>query len=158
MYKMLLSLLLVSFLSSANKNAEQVLNLFHQAAAEANYDQYIGLLADNAIYLGTDSGERWNKSEFSAFVKPYFNQGRGWLYQPLERHLSDTQINDIIFFDELLFNKNYGRCRGSGLLINTGQGWKILQYNLSIPIPNAIAGKVVDLIKDYRADESKEAN
>ena len=157
MYKVILSLLLLSFFSSANEDIEQLLNKFHQAAAEANYEQYIELLADDAIYLGTDSGERWTKSEFSAFVKPYFSQGRGWLYQPIERHISATQVKEIVFFDELLLNKNYGRCRGSGLLINTVQGWKILQYNLSIPIPNAIAGDVVEDIKEFRVDKANSA-
>jgi len=155
MYKVLLGLIFVSCLATANGEFEQVLDSFHQAAAEANYEQYMGLLAKDAIYLGTDSSERWNKSEFAAFVKPYFNQGRGWLYQPVERHITYTQASNIAFFDELLENKNYGRCRGSGVLIKTEQGWKILQYNLSIPVPNAIAGQVVESIKAYRSSGSQ---
>jgi hypothetical protein len=34
-------------------------------------------LAEDAIFQGKDSAERWNKSEFSAFVNPYFSQGKG---------------------------------------------------------------------------------
>jgi hypothetical protein len=150
MYRVILSLFLVSLFSSANEDVDKVLNSFHQAAAEANYEQYMALLADDAIYMGTDSSERWNKAQFSAFVKPYFSQGKGWLYRSIKRHITVTEVKSIVFFDELLENKSYGRCRGSGLLINTEQGWKILQYNLSIPLPNAIAHDVVESIKGFR--------
>ena len=156
MYKIFLSLCLFCSVASAHQDLEKVLDSFHQAAAEADYQRYMNLLADDAIYLGTDGGERWNKAEFSAFVKPYFSQGKGWLYRPIERHITTTEANNIVFFDELLDNENYGRCRGSGLLINTKQGWKILQYNLSIPVPNAIASDVVDSIEGYRSNKAKD--
>lgn len=155
MYKFLISLLFFSGVAWANPDLDKILDNFHQAAAQADYTRYMDLLAEDAIYLGTDSGERWNKAEFSAFVKPYFSQGKGWLYRPIERHITATKADNIVFFDELLENKNYGRCRGSGLLINTKQGWKILQYNLSIPVPNAIANDVVDSIQGYRTNKSK---
>lgn len=155
MYKLILGFLFISCLATANNDADKVLDLFHKAAAEANYDQYMNLLAEDAIYLGTDSSERWTKSEFSAFVKPYFSQGRGWLYQPIERHITTTQTSTMVFFDEILENKSYGRCRGSGVLIHTEQGWKVLQYNLSIPIPNAIARQVVEVIQSHRASGNK---
>ncbi|SEL58874.1 SnoaL-like domain-containing protein [Colwellia chukchiensis] len=150
MYKFILVCLLVSGLAKANTELDLLLDNFHQAAAEAHYERYMALLADDAIYLGTDSSERWTKSEFAAFVKPYFSQGRGWLYHTIERHITKSQVSDIAFFDELLENKNYGRCRGSGVLINTEHGWKILQYNLSIPIPNALARQVVKSIKSHQ--------
>ena len=155
MYKIILGFIFFSVFAMANNEFDAVLDNFHRAAGEANYDQYMSLLAHDAIFLGTDSDERWNKKEFAAFVKPYFSQGKGWLYQPIERHITSTQSSDIVFFDELLTNKNYGRCRGSGLLINTKEGWKILQYNLSISIPNAISHEVVESIKVYRNAHSK---
>lgn len=155
MYKVILGFVFISLFANANSELDAVLDDFHQAASEANYDKYINLLAKDAIYLGTDSGERWNKSEFAAFVKPYFSQGKGWLYLPIERHITGTQANNIAFFDELLENKNYGRCRGSGVLVKNEDGWKILQYNLSIPVPNAIAHEVVDKIKVYRNATNK---
>jgi hypothetical protein len=155
MYKVVLGFIFFSCFVTANSELDKVLDSFHQAAAEANYEEYLGLLAQDAIYLGTDSTERWNKSEFAAFVKPYFSQGRGWLYTPVKRHITQSQASNIAFFDELLDNKSYGRCRGSGVLVNTEQGWKILQYNLSIPIPNAIARQVVDVIQTHRASGNK---
>ena len=31
-----------------------------------------------------------------------------------------------------------GRCRGSGVLVRSDAGWKIAQYNLSVPVPNSM--------------------
>lgn len=50
------------------------------------------------------------------------------------------------WFDELLSNDAYGTCRGSGVLLLTGSGWRIAQYNLSIPIPNDLAAEIVAMI------------
>lgn len=135
------------FKVSANESVEQTLDRFHQAAANANFTAYFDIFADDAVFLGTDGSERWTKAAFKSFVKPYFSEGRGWLYTPTERHISSIQNSHVVFFDELLHSKTYGQCRGSGVLIQTSEGWKILQYNLSIPIPNAIAGEVVKVIK-----------
>lgn len=157
MYKVLFGFIFFSLFTQAatltktvHGELDEVLDSFHQAASEADFEKYMSLLARDAIYLGTDSSERWNKNEFSAFVKPYFSQGNGWLYKPIERNVTGTQASHIVFFDELLENKNYGLCRGTGVLINTPKGWKILQYNLSIVVPNAIAKEVVESIKTHR--------
>ena len=72
----------------------------------------------------------------------------------LERNITLISTNEngeqIAFFDELLDNDSYGECRGSGVIRLTSKGWKILQYNLSIPIPNGISSKVVGDIEKYR--------
>lgn len=139
--------------SNANETSSQkavgiVLDDFHKAAAQANFKIYFDLLHAQAIFLGTDSSERWTKQQFAIFVEPYFTKGIGWEYIPIKRHISTTPKKDIVFFDELLESKKYGRCRGSGLLINTEQGWKILQYNLSYPIPNELSLTVSKMIKN----------
>lgn len=150
-----LALMLISFFTLADDKSEKqainnVLDKFHHAAAQANAQEYLNLLTDDAIFLGTDSSERWNKEQFTAFVLPYFNQGKGWLYVMKTRNISLLEDRKIAFFDEILDNKNYGRCRGSGVLIKTKQGWKISQYNLSIMIPNGVANKVVEQIQHYK--------
>jgi ketosteroid isomerase-like protein len=141
--------------ASANKLIEQTLNNFHQAAADANASRYFAQLTDNAIFLGTDASERWTKAEFKQFVTPLFNQGKGWTYTKVSRHISINKNHNSAFFDELLSNKNYGLCRGSGLLYKTKTGWKIAQYNLSIPLPNALAKNIVQQIKDSQQLKSR---
>lgn len=127
----------------------KVLNSFHQAAANAQAKPYFNLMSQDAIFLGTDASERWSKEEFKAFVMPYFSKGTGWLYTPTERNISLLEQGQVAFFDELLFSEVYGTCRGSGVLIKTAQGWKISQYNLSIPMPNGLAKALAKQIKSY---------
>ena len=144
----------VSFFSVAQSAKEEqainkVLDQFHQAAANANAKVYLNSLTDDAIFLGTDASERWTKQQFTAFVLPYFDQGKGWLYVAKDRNISILKQGSVAFFDEVLENSKYGYCRGSGVLIQTNQGWKISQYSLSITVPNDIAKKVVGEIKSY---------
>lgn len=143
---------LLSFATLAandEQSIETVLNSFHQAAADAEIKPYFNLLSQDAIFLGTDATERWSKDEFKAFVEPYFSQGKGWLYTPVERNISLIKQGQVAFFDEILFSESYGTCRGSGLLVKTDQGWKISQYNLSIPMPNGVAKALVKQIKVF---------
>jgi ketosteroid isomerase-like protein len=147
---LLLVTCLYSLPSTANIEVDQALDAFHQAAAQADAKTYLNLLTPDSIFLGTDASERWTKAEFTAFVKPYFNKGKGWTYRSIERHVSLFSQGGMAFFDELLDNDKYGICRGSGILIKTDQGWKISQYNLSIPVPNAIA---VDVVKQIKATQ-----
>ncbi len=138
----------------ANSDIDYVLDTFHQAAADADQKVYFSLLDEQAIFLGTDSSERWTKKEFAAFVTPYFSKGRGWLYRPTQRNITlikqSKKGEQLAFFDELLDNNTYGRCRGTGVLRLTPEGWKILQYNLSIPVPNAIASDIVKEIQKHQ--------
>jgi hypothetical protein len=151
---LILCLLLFSLNSSANSDINKVLDTFHQAAANADQNLYFSLLDEQAVFLGTDGNERWTRKEFYDFVTPYFSKGRGWAYKSRQRNITliSTGINgeQLAFFDELLDNSNYGECRGTGVIRLTSQGWKILQYNLSIPVPNGISSEVVGEIEKYR--------
>lgn len=126
----------------------QMLNDFHQAAAQAEGKRYFDHFAPEAIFLGTDAAERWTLAEFKAFAQPYFEQGKGWTYLVKSRHVYFSQDQNVAWFDEMLENESYGVCRGSGVLLKIDGVWKIAQYNLSIPIPNALARQVVGMIKN----------
>ena len=124
-----------------------VLDDFHRAAADADFDRYFDHFAENAVFLGTDATERWTVEEFRAYARPYFGPGGGWTYRPRNRSVSFTPDGRTAFFDELLDNQGLGETRGSGVLVLEDGGWKVAQYNLSIPIPNALADEVVRLIR-----------
>lgn len=133
----------------------QVLDDFHKAASEAEGERYFSLLADDAVFIGTDATERWNKKQFLSFAQPYFSAGKGWTYVPKDRHISFTDVSsDIAWFDELLDNENYGECRGTGVLVKTSAGWKVSQYHLTIPIPNNVTEAVVSIVADYKQGEN----
>ena len=143
--------LLFSGMGSATNyqlEAKETINQFHQAAANANQKAYFKLMHDDFIFLGTDGSERWTKQAFESFVRPYFSKGIGWRYTPIEQNITKVS-NEILFFDELLTHKKYGQCRGSGVLIKVGSVWQLMQYNLSIPVPNGLSGDVVKQIKQF---------
>jgi len=131
----------------AARAVSQVLDDFHAAAAAADEARYFGHLEERSIFLGTDATERWDKAAFLAFARPYFSQGKGWTFTPRDRHVDFAAGGAVAFFDELLDSASYGECRGTGVLEKTASGWKILQYHLTIPVPNEIAKEVVGQIR-----------
>lgn len=146
--------LLNGFAAAGSKinDVEQVLDTFHQAASDADGTAYFALLHDKSVFMGTDGTERWSKAEFRQFADPYFNSGKGWTYLVTERHVSVSDDGKTAWFDEMLKNNSYGVCRGSGVLIDTPDGWQIMQYNLSIPIPNDLAQGFAKQIKALGAN------
>jgi len=122
------------------RNVDEVLTAFHGAAAEADGELYFSLLAENAVYIGTDATERWTIDEFKAFAEPYFAKGRGWTY---------TATEPVAWFDEILWNESYGTCRGTGVLLLVEGDWRIAQYHLTFPIPNDLSREITTRIKEH---------
>ena len=129
------------------RGPEELLDGFHRAAAEASGERYFGSFALGAVFLGTDPDERWTVEQFRAYAAPYFSQGRGWTYVPLERHVALAPDGAVAWFDERLENAAYGEARGTGVLVRTEAGWKIAQYNLTLPVPNELALDLVERIR-----------
>ena len=103
------------------------------------------MLTEDAIYIGTDATENWNKQEFIKFAKPYFDRGRAWNFTALERNIYFSSDMKTAWFDELL-NTQMKICRGSGVLVDEGNGnWKIKHYVLSMTIPNDNTDEVVKI-------------
>lgn len=127
---------------------DAALDSLHAAASHADGGRYFDLFTEDAIFLGTDATERWTRDEFMAWARPYFEQGRGWTYVPVERHVYLSADGLVAWFDERLTNENLGDTRGSGVLVRRDGGWRVAQYNLSIPIPNSLAGEVVRRIRE----------
>lgn len=136
--------LLLSF-AGDDPRAQVALTLdeFHRAAAAANGERYFGMLTEDAVFIGTDAGERWSVAEFRAYAEPYFDDGQGWTYVASGRHINLSTDGSVAWFDERLQNEKYGETRGSGVLELVEGGWKIAQYNLSFPVSNDHAKAVV---------------
>ncbi len=124
-----------------------VLEDLHDAASKADGERYFSLFAPEAVFFGTDATERWPLEEFRRYASQRFEAGSGWTYHASRRHIYFSQDCRTAWFDEVLVNAKYGECRGTGVLVKRRSGWKIAQYNLSIPIPNEIALEVVGMIK-----------
>ena len=152
MISLALSLALVVAHPSQDPEKEainQVLDGLHQDAARADGVAYFDRFAPEARFIGTDAQEHWSLEAFKAYASPYFDQGRGWTYQPSERTVTvaDIPCRCVAWFDEQLDNASYGRLRGSGVLRLTDGGWKVEQYVLSFAVPNDRSRAVVDAIK-----------
>lgn len=135
-----------------------ILNDWHNAAAEANFNNYFNAMADDAIFIGTDATENWNKQEFIKFAKPYFDRGKAWSFTSLERNVYFSSDMKMAWFDELL-NTQMKICRGSGVLIMDDIGnWKIKHYVLSMTVPNDNVDEVVkikSLLEDKEIEKLK---
>ncbi len=123
------------------------LDAFHRAAATGDEATYFAILPDDAVFLGTDPGERWTGAEFRTFAMPWFQRESAWVYAPRDRFVTLGPDGRIAWFDELLDNAAYGVCRGSGVLERRGDRWVLRQYNLSIPVPNDLAKDLVARIR-----------
>ena len=129
-------------------DVQAVMNDWHNAAAEADFDRYFGHFADSSsIFMGTDATERWTASEFKAYSKPYFDRGRAWNFTPLNRQVYIAENGKTAWFDEELSTPNLGPSRGTGVLVLKESEWKIAHYNLTVPIPNAIMDDVKSQIE-----------
>jgi len=115
---------------------------FHAAAARSDFDGYFDHFSKDGYFLGTDASERWSVNEFKEYARAPFEEGRGWRYKVLERHVEQGKNNDVYWFDEVLLNTSLGRCRGTGVVVKEGGQWKIAHYSLTLLIPNDIADAV----------------
>jgi hypothetical protein len=127
-----------------------VLDDFHDAASKADGQRYFSHWTAESVFLGTDATERWVGDQFRAFAEPHFSNGKGWTYHPRNRTVSVDAAQGFAWFDELLDNDSYGECRGSGVLARRDNRWVILQYNLSIPIPNDMAAAETARITEWK--------
>jgi hypothetical protein len=126
---------------------EKVLDALHDAAAKADGERYFALFGRDAVFLGTDASERWTIEQFREYATPHFDAGTGWTYHVRKRNVSITDDHRTAWFDEDLVNEKYGTCRGTGVLVRRDDAWKIVQYSLSIPVPNDLALDVVEMIR-----------
>ena len=128
-----------------------VLDSLHAAAADADASKYFEHFRSDAVFLGTDPGERWPIEDFREYAGARFAQGDGWRYEVITRHV--TVRADVAWFDERLHNAKLGDCRSSGVLVRVAgdppeaDAWRIAQYNLAMAIPNEHALEVASLVR-----------
>jgi len=131
-----------------------VLEAWHKAAADADFDAYFDKMTSDSFFLGTDATENWNYTDFKAFSKPYFDKGKAWSFSTLDRNIFINESAKIAWFDEHL-STQMGICRGSGVLLLTEKGWKIKHYVLSIAVPNENVASLTAMKKEWDSIQSK---
>ncbi len=125
---------------------DQVLDQWHKAAAEADFESYFEKMTTDAVFLGTDASENWQYQEFKDFSKPYFDNGKAWNFTAVERNIYLSENGNMAWFDELL-DTQMELCRGSGVLKKVNDNWKIAHYVLSIAVPNENVSELVQIKK-----------
>lgn len=132
--------------AALEQSAREVLDAWHAAAAASDEDGYFALMTEDAVFLGTDATERWDRDAFRAYAHAPFSEGRGWRMRAVRREVTIVD-GRVAYFDEDLETANLGPARGSGVLLREDRGaWRIAQYNLAITVPNARFGEVRALL------------
>jgi hypothetical protein len=138
------TLLLLSASKPDTTTLDKIVDDWHQAASDASFEDYFGAMTDSFVFLGTAPGERWTKTEFSAFSKPYFDNGKAWSFKASKRHWNFSKNGKTAWFDEDLDTWMRG-CRGSGILEKKKGEWKFVYYNLTVLIENEKIQEFIDL-------------
>ena len=122
-------------IASAQDELDKLVDQWHFSASNANFEAYFEVLDASFVFLGTAPGERWNKMEFAAFSKPYFDAGKAWDFKAKNRNWSYSKNKKTAWFDEDLYTWMRG-CRGSGILVKEKGEWKLVYYNLTVLVEN----------------------
>ena len=122
---------------------------WHEDAAHARL-AYFDKMAKDGIYIGTDKSELWTRDAFKAWARRFFERKSAWAFKASRRNVYMSQDTKTIWFDELL-DTQMGVCQASGVIDNTGKGFEIKHYQLSMAVPNEVGASVTKLIKEFEA-------
>jgi len=122
---------------------------FHLAASRADVRRYFKHLAPDVVYFGTDRAERFTLEKIRAFVEPYLSAGTGWTSVPFEQHVSFSPNGQIAWFEQALGRDRVGEMRATGVMRKDDGEWRIVHYNLALPVPNELAEDLVAKIRSF---------
>lgn len=142
---------LALFAQNEKEIVDDLLNQWHQAAANADQQAYFDFIATGGVYIGTDATENWTKAEFFEWSKSYFENDKAWSFAAIERNIYFSENNTIVWFDEQL-EFSAGILRGSGVLEKEKNNWKLKHYVLSLPVPNDKFKAVAEVIKSEESE------
>ncbi len=144
---LLILALAINAQNSEKENINKVLDDWHLAASNADFDSYFSKMTADGVFIGTDATENWQNAAFKEFSKPYFDKGKAWSFTAVERNIYMNKAEDFAWFDELL-DTQMKLCRGSGVMKKENGQWKIAHYVLSIAVPNENAAELIQIKKE----------
>jgi SnoaL-like domain len=125
----------VTTLAVAQASPDATLDALHQAGVDANPAAFTALLAQDVVFLGVDGAARLEGPSAREFFGEHLLQANTWTYRSSDRDMRLSPDGSVAWFDETLEHDQLGRGRGTGVLIRSSGGWKLAQYNLSVPRP-----------------------
>jgi hypothetical protein len=145
---LLLSVAAASAFAQSDADFRKQINAFvdrwHDDAANTRPD-YFDKIAPQGVYIGTDKTEVWTRDQFKAWAKPYWDKKKAWSFTAQKRNVYFSPDKKYVWFDERL-NTQMGTCQASGVLRNTGKGFLIEHYQLSLAVPNELLDSFTGLI------------
>ncbi len=133
------------------KQVNAFVDAWHDDAAHARM-AYFDKMAPDGVYIGTDRSELWQRDDFKAWARKYFEGKKSaWSFKATRRNVYTSDDGKLIWFDELLDTPNMGHCMASGVIRKTDKGFEILHYQLSMAVPNEVAKQVTELVKKAEA-------
>jgi ketosteroid isomerase-like protein len=114
---------------------DSLMERWHLAAAEADAKHFFELMADDAIYIGTDPTERWLASELQEWSQAAFEEAPAWDFKALERNWGIDSSKTLAWCDEIL-QTWMGKCRATAILRKEEDCWRIIHYQLSVTVLN----------------------
>lgn len=144
---LLLLAITVKAQNNEKENINKVLDDWHLAASNADFDSYFSKMTTDGVFIGTDATENWQNAAFKEFSKPYFDKGKAWSFTAVERNIYMNKAENFAWFDELL-DTQMKLCRGSGVMKKENGQWKIAHYVLSIAVPNENVKELIQIKKD----------
>lgn len=126
-----------------------LMDAWHKAAAIADEDVFFGSMTADAIYVGTDASERWQRDEMRKWAQPYFNRSSAWDFRAKSRNVTMSDDGEMAWMDELL-DTWMGDCRSSAVLVKEDDNWKIKHYHLAIAVPNDAVDGYLQVIGKQR--------
>jgi hypothetical protein len=129
----------VTLLALAEASPDTALDALHQAGADANAAAFEALLAEDVVFLGVGSAGRLEGQAARAYFSEYLAQGNAWAYRSSLRETRVSADGSVAWFDETLEHGQLGLGRGTGVLVRSGEGWKVAQYNLTVPVSGGAA-------------------
>ena len=141
-----LGILLPSAPQPKTAELDKLVDQWHKDAADAKFDAYFAFMDESFVYIGTAPNERWPKPQFADFCKPYFDKGKAWDFKMTERKWNFSEDGKTAWFDEVLDTWMMD-CRGTGVMIKTAKGWKIVLYDLHVLVENEKINEFLELRK-----------
>lgn len=126
---------------------------WHDDAAHTR-PAYFDKIAPHGVYIGTDKSEIWTRDQFKAWARRFWERKKAWAFTAQKRNVYYSPDRRYVWFDEQLTTQ-MGTCQASGVLRNTGDGFLIEHYQLSMAVPNALNAGFAKAIAEY---ESKAPN
>jgi hypothetical protein len=134
--------------AALTKQVNAFVDEWHDDAANARM-AYFDKIAKDGVYIGTDRTELWRRDEFKAWARKFFERKSAWSFKATRRNVYASGDKSLIWFDELLDTPNMGPCMASGVIRKTAKGFEIVHYQLSMAVPNEVAGQVTKLIAEH---------